>query len=53
MDKCVYFVEKVQYDFFEDRDKFFYVFVRFMDKWLDINKEYKWNVFVCIKYQVF
>lgn len=51
MDKCVYFAEKAQYDSPEDRDKSLYALARFMDKWLDTNKEYKWNVFVRTKHQ--
>lgn len=51
MDKCVYFAEKAQYDSPEERDKSLYAVARFMDKWLDTNKEYKWNVFVRTKHQ--
>ncbi|KAK3083509.1 hypothetical protein FSP39_024433 [Pinctada imbricata] len=52
LDKVVFFAEKAQFDTPDDRDKSLFTLARFMDKWLDTNKEYKWNVFVRTKHQV-
>ncbi|XP_060075771.1 innexin unc-9-like [Ylistrum balloti] len=52
LDKVVRFAEKTQMVSPADRDDTINCLAKFMDKWLDSNKEHRWNVVVRTKHQI-
>lgn len=52
LDKVVRMSENTQFGSPESREETIKVLSKFMDKWLDSNKEYKWNVVVRTKHQI-